>query len=158
MNIKVFTTNNLGKIEFDRASLEKVLNEIYEEGYRAGEKHAKDNYWTWCPTITTTTTPYNTISGSTITTAATTNTTPTLKTNGTTTGSINATTNTIEKEIPTIDTSFSINGEKVDLSAFAESFKEANEAFSRAVNTISRSNRYNNPNVENILAKEIRGL
>ena len=47
MNIKVFATNNLGKIEFDRTSLEKVLNEIYEEGYRAGEKHAKDSYWTW---------------------------------------------------------------------------------------------------------------
>ena len=65
MSIKVFATNNLGKIEFDRTSLEKLLNEIYEEGYRAGEKHAKDNYWTWCPTITTTTTPYYNATGNT---------------------------------------------------------------------------------------------
>ena len=148
MNIRVFATNNLGKIEFDRTSLEKLLNEIYEEGYRAGEKHAKDNYWTWCPTITTTTTPYlNNVSGSTITTA--TNATPTLKIDNTT-SSTNAATNTIEN--PTINTSFSINGEKVDLSTFVDPFKEVNEAFNRAVNSVSRSNRYNT------LAKEIESL
>ena len=124
MNIRVFATNNLGKIEFDRTSLEKLLNEIYEEGYRAGEKHAKDNYWTWCPTITTTTTPYyNNVSGSTITTTAATADTPTLNTNSAT-GSINTATEIVEKEIPTINTSFSINGEKVDLSTFADSFKK----------------------------------
>lgn len=149
MNIRVFATNNLGKIEFDRTSLEKVLNEIYEEGYRAGEKHAKDSYWTWCPTITGSTT--NTITPS-ITY---------LNNCATAAGTTDATTDTLEVKVPTTNTSFSINGEKVDfsaLSALSESFAEANDAFNRAVNSISRSTRYNHPNTENILAKEIRGL
>lgn len=47
MNIKVFKTNANGKIEFTRCELEKMLNDIYTEGYTAGEKHAKESYWTW---------------------------------------------------------------------------------------------------------------
>ena len=153
MNIRVFATNNFDKIEFDRTSLEKVLNEIYEEGYHAGEKHAKDSYWTWCPTITgsitNATTPSITYLNN-CTTAA----DPTHATT-------NVTADTLEMKAPTTNTSFSINGEKVDfsaLSALSESFAEANDAFNRAVNSISRSTRYNHPNTENILAKEIRGL
>lgn len=50
MSIKVFQTNANGKIEFTRCELEKLLNETYDEGYRAGENHAKGQYWTpnWC--------------------------------------------------------------------------------------------------------------
>lgn len=46
MSIKVFQTNANGKIEFTRCELEKLLNETYDEGYRAGENHAKGQYWT----------------------------------------------------------------------------------------------------------------
>ena len=34
MKVKVFTPNHNGKIEFTPAELEKLLNEIYEEGQR----------------------------------------------------------------------------------------------------------------------------
>ena len=37
MKVKVFESNHNGKIEFTRAELEKLLNEIYKEGYRDGE-------------------------------------------------------------------------------------------------------------------------
>ena len=44
MIIKVFETNNNGKIEFTRKDLEKLLNEVYNDGYREG----KDSHsWTW---------------------------------------------------------------------------------------------------------------
>lgn len=49
MSIKVFQTNTNGKIEFTRCELEKLLNETYDEGYRAGENQAKGQYWTWAP-------------------------------------------------------------------------------------------------------------
>ena len=49
MSIKVFQTNANGKIEFTRCELEKLLNETYNEGYRAGENQAKSQYWTWSP-------------------------------------------------------------------------------------------------------------
>ena len=49
MSIKVFQTNANGKIEFTRCELEKLLNETYDEGYRAGENQAKGQYWTWAP-------------------------------------------------------------------------------------------------------------
>ena len=51
MNIKVFKVNANGKIEFTRPELEKMLNEIYNEGYIAGEKHTKESYYTWAPTL-----------------------------------------------------------------------------------------------------------
>lgn len=58
MSIKVFQTNKAGKIEFTRCELEKMLNETYNEGYRDGENHVKNSYWTWTsPSITT---PYYT--------------------------------------------------------------------------------------------------
>ena len=53
MSIKVFQTNKAGKIEFTRCELEKMLNETYNEGYRDGENHVKNSYWTWTsPSIT----------------------------------------------------------------------------------------------------------
>ena len=53
MSIKVFQTNTNGKIEFTRCELEKLLNETYNEGYRAGENQAKSQYWTWAPNWST---------------------------------------------------------------------------------------------------------
>lgn len=58
MSVKVFQTNKAGKIEFTRCELEKLLNETYNEGYRDGENHAKNSYWTWTsPSISTTNYP-----------------------------------------------------------------------------------------------------
>lgn len=57
MSIKVFQTNKAGKIEFTRCELEKMLNETYNEGYRDGENHVKNSYWTWTSPVITT--PYN---------------------------------------------------------------------------------------------------
>ena len=42
MSIKVFQTNANGKIEFTRCELEKLLNEIYNEGYRASSKRVPE--------------------------------------------------------------------------------------------------------------------
>jgi hypothetical protein len=151
MSIKVFTmpVNNSGKIEFTKQELEKLLNDVYNDGYKQGESDAKGNYWTWCPTITSTSdSTSNTIKPS-ITY---------LNNSDTAIGSTNATADTLEMKVPTTNTSFTINGEKVDLSTFSKSFAEANDAFNRAVNSITRSTRYNNPDRENILAKEIKGL
>ena len=51
MMIKVFETNKEGKIEFTKAELEKILNEIYKDGYNSGYENGKSKTWTW-------TTPY----------------------------------------------------------------------------------------------------
>ena len=54
--VKVFTTNSNGKIEFTKDELEKVLNEVWQDGY-----NSHTSYWWSSPTITTTTpTPYYT--------------------------------------------------------------------------------------------------
>lgn len=138
MNIKVFTmpVNNSGKVEFTKQELEKLLNDVYNDGYKQGEADANSKYWTWCPTITSTSD----------------------STSNAIKPSITYLNNPVEMKVPTTNTSFSINEEKVDLSTFNKSIAEANDAFNKAVNSITRSTRYNNPNVENILAKEIRGL
>ena len=47
MMVKVFQSNANGKIEFTRAELEKLLNEVYKKGYDAGAYDTKQNYWTW---------------------------------------------------------------------------------------------------------------
>lgn len=61
MKIKVFEPNHQGKIEFTRTELEKLLNEVYSDGYREGESDARSRTWTWTsPYITNT--PYYTIS------------------------------------------------------------------------------------------------
>ena len=55
MMVKVFQSNANGKIEFNRAELEKLLNEVYKKGYDNGAYDTKQNYWTWTsPSISTT--------------------------------------------------------------------------------------------------------
>ena len=148
MSIKVFTmpVNNSGKVEFTKQELEKLLNDVYNDGYRQGETDAKSNYWTWCPTIT----------NASVSTSNAIKPSITYLNNSATTGPTNATTDTLEMKVPTTNTSLNAIG--ADFSALNKSFVEANDAFNKAVNSITRSTRYNNPNVENILAKEIRGL
>ena len=75
MKVKVFQSNHNGKIEFTRAELEKLLNEVYTDGYNEG----KSSHWTWtspyissCDGITLT----NAIDTKTITTNATDKTVP----------------------------------------------------------------------------------
>ena len=126
MSIKVFTMpiNNSGKVEFTKQELEKLLNDVYNDGYKQGEADAKSNYWTWCPTITSTS---------------------------------DSTSNAIKPSITYLNNSITA-GDKVDLSAFCKSIAEASEAFNKTVNSAVQSTRYNNPYVENILAKEIKEL
>ena len=59
MKIKVFEPNRYGKIEFTRAELEKLLNEVYTDGYREGEYEAHTRSWTWAS-------PYLSTSGTSI--------------------------------------------------------------------------------------------
>lgn len=48
MKVKVFQTNSHGKIEFTRAELEKLLNEVYDGGFRDGEVVQREkSTWTW---------------------------------------------------------------------------------------------------------------
>ena len=47
MKVKVFQPNHHGKIEFTRAELEKLLNEVYSDGYTEGEFNARSRTWTW---------------------------------------------------------------------------------------------------------------
>lgn len=58
--VKVFTTNKDGKIEFTQKELEKLLDEVWRDGYNSNSYR----YWWSSPTITTpyytTTTPYYT--------------------------------------------------------------------------------------------------
>ena len=54
MKVKIFQPNHNGKIEFTRAELEKLLNEIYNDGYREGEAAGRSQTWTWTsPSIST---------------------------------------------------------------------------------------------------------
>ena len=46
MKVKVFQANSHGKIEFTRAELEKLLNEVYSDGYKEG-KYDSQQSWTW---------------------------------------------------------------------------------------------------------------
>lgn len=56
MMINVFTVNKNDKIEFTKNELEKLLNEVWEDGRRDGLNFNK-NYWWTSPTIATTTNP-----------------------------------------------------------------------------------------------------
>lgn len=50
MKVKVFQPNSHGKIEFTRTELEKLLNEIYDGGFRDGETAQREkSSWTWTP-------------------------------------------------------------------------------------------------------------
>lgn len=62
MKVKVFQPNHYGKIEFTRVELEKLLNEVYSDGYREGEFNARSHTWTWTSPYLTNTPYYNTIS------------------------------------------------------------------------------------------------
>jgi len=53
MMVKVFYPNKNGKIEFTKEGIEKLLDEVYNQGYRDGQNH---HYWWSSPNITTT--PY----------------------------------------------------------------------------------------------------
>lgn len=59
MIVKVFQANEKGKIEFTRCELEKLLNEVYQNGYTDGENDMRKQSYVWTsPYITTiTTTP-----------------------------------------------------------------------------------------------------
>ena len=52
--VKVFTTNSDGKIEFTKDELEKVLNEVWQDG-----RNSVSPYW-YTSTTGTTGTPYST--------------------------------------------------------------------------------------------------
>ena len=48
MKVKVFQPNSHGKIEFTCAELEKLLNEVYDGGFRDGEAEQREkSTWTW---------------------------------------------------------------------------------------------------------------
>lgn len=47
MIVKVFESNNNGKIEFTRNELEKLLNEVYTKGYNVGYSEGTHKSWTW---------------------------------------------------------------------------------------------------------------
>lgn len=47
--VKVFTTNSNGKIEFTKDELERLLNEVWRDGYSSNT-----SYWWASPTYTTT--------------------------------------------------------------------------------------------------------
>ena len=48
MKVKVFQPNSQGKIEFTRAELEKLLNEVYDGGFHDGEAAQREkSSWTW---------------------------------------------------------------------------------------------------------------
>lgn len=54
--VKVFTTNKNGKIEFEKEELEKLLNEVWNDGY-----YHHGTYWWTSPTFTTATNKDNVI-------------------------------------------------------------------------------------------------
>ena len=45
--VKVFTTNSNGKIEFTKDELEKLLNEVWQDG-----RNSASSYWGTSPTVT----------------------------------------------------------------------------------------------------------
>lgn len=48
MKVKVFQPNSYGKIEFTRAELERLLNEVYDGGFRDGEAAQREkSTWAW---------------------------------------------------------------------------------------------------------------
>lgn len=54
MKVKIFQPNHNGKIEFTRVELEKLLNEVYNDGYHEGEAAGRSQAWTWTsPSIST---------------------------------------------------------------------------------------------------------
>lgn len=70
MMIKVFESNKDGKIEFSKADLEKLLNEIYKGGYNIGYAEGSSKSFTWTSPYLSNVTPINTTTTTTTTTNA----------------------------------------------------------------------------------------
>ena len=61
MMVKVFETNYNGKIEFTHKDLEKLLNEVYDAGYKSGAFDAEEKKkFTWTSPYVSTTPYYGT--------------------------------------------------------------------------------------------------
>lgn len=70
MIVKVFESNKDGKIEFSKVDLEKLLNEIYKNGYNAGYAEGSSKSFTWTsPYLSTTSNPTITVTNTTTTKA-----------------------------------------------------------------------------------------
>ena len=63
MRVKIFTLNENNKIEFTQKELEKLLDEVYEDGVADGKK---SNYFYYRYPYTTTTTDATTINSDSI--------------------------------------------------------------------------------------------
>lgn len=53
MKVQVFYPNKDGKIEFTKKELEKLLQEVYDDGHADGYTQGKNERYTWYPSITT---------------------------------------------------------------------------------------------------------
>lgn len=69
---KTFKTNKNGKIEFTRKELEKLLDEVWRDGYNSNNTYTWSSPW-WSSPITWTYLGDNTTATSTITNASSTN-------------------------------------------------------------------------------------
>ena len=99
MKVKVFQPNSHGKIEFTRAELEKLLNEVYDGGFRDGEAAQREkSTWTW-------TSPYRYNDSITLTNA---------------TNAIDTLTQPIDKLTCTYDSATSINDTSIAKNATAD--------------------------------------
>lgn len=57
--VKVFTPNKNGKIEFTQKELEKLLDEVWRDGYNSNHTYTWHSPWWYYPTYTTTTASTN---------------------------------------------------------------------------------------------------
>ena len=61
MKVKVFYPDKNGRISFTKEELQKLLDEVYKEGYDdARPYYWSSPYWTWTNNPSITTTPYYT--------------------------------------------------------------------------------------------------
>lgn len=130
MKVKVFQSNHNGKIEFTRAELEKLLNEVYTDGYNEG----KSSHWTWTsPYISSTDgiTLINANDTKTITTSATDKTAPNYSTDKISTSNATlSSTQAVDREIQ-INPSYTVKVNGTDIS------KLVNDVFgTRASNNV----------------------
>lgn len=54
MKVRVFATNDKGKVEFTKDELEKLLNEVYQDGQNSMITIATPNTSPWWETVVTT--------------------------------------------------------------------------------------------------------
>lgn len=147
MKIKVFKTNNNGKIEFTQTELENLLNEIYKSGYVEGEAEGRKNNFTWTSPSISTIPCYNTPYYNTITTDTTntTNTTNTINPSAADTSAISTSSSAIHDSITTATAATtaidnSIVTESVDKVSTA---KETNPTYTIKVNSTDISKMVN---------------